>query len=406
MEFKEEAILKLKKLIKELKSYKGRHTELVSVYIPADYNITEIINQLTQEKSTAMNIKSKTTRKNVLDALEKIIQHLRLFKKTPENGLVVFCGNVSQEEGKPDIKLWSFEPPEKLKTKIYWCDQVFVLEPLEEMIEEKEVYGLIVLDAREANIGLLKGKSIIPLKHFESTVPSKSVKGGMSQKRYDRIREDALHEFLKKVGESASQLFLEQKNLKGIIIGGPGPTKENFAERDYLHYQLKKKVLGVKDVSYTGEYGLEELVERSQDLLKEASISKERELLINFFSELKNNGKAVYGLEDTLNALNSNAVDILLISEDFDWVRAKLKCSQCNYFLEKDLPERIASNQVCPKCKKNLALEESKNLADILKEMAENLGVRVEFISTTSKEGIQFKQIGGVGALLKYKIEK
>ncbi len=387
-------------------SYRGRHTELVSVYVPSGYNITEIINQLIQEKSTAMNIKSKTTRKNVLDALEKIIQHLRLFKKVPENGLVVFCGNVSQEEGKPDIKLWSFEPPEKLKTKIYWCDQIFVLEPLEEMIEEKEVYGLIVLDAREANIGLLKGKNIISLKHFESTVPSKTVKGGMSQKRYDRIREDALHEFFKKVGENASQLFLEQKNLKGVIIGGPGPTKESFVQKDYLHYQLKKKILGIKDVSYTGEYGLEELVERSEDLLKESAISKERELLINFFNELKNNGKAVYGLEDTLKALEANAVEILLVSEEFDWVRVKLKCSQCNYLLEKNLPKKIASQQVCPKCKRNLSIEESKDLVDTLKERAEELGVKVEFISTTSKEGIQFKQISGIGALLKYKIEK
>ncbi|MFH7882590.1 MAG: peptide chain release factor aRF-1, partial [Candidatus Aenigmatarchaeota archaeon] len=227
-----------------------------------------------------------------------------------------------------------------------------------------------------------------------------------SQRRYDRIREDALHEFLKKVGETASQLFLEQKNLKGIIIGGPGPIKESFAEKDYLHYQLKKKFLGVKDVSYTGEYGLEELVERSEDLLKEAAISKERELLVNFFIELKNNGKVVYGLEDTLKALEANSVDTLLISEEFDWVRVRLKCPQCNYFLKKDLARKIASEQVCPKCKKNLALEESNNLVDILKEMAEERGIRVEFISATSKEGIRFKQIGGIGALLKYKIEK
>jgi peptide subunit release factor 1 (eRF1)/transcriptional regulator with XRE-family HTH domain len=177
MEEKEK--LRLRKLLKELREIKGRHTELVSVYIPAGFNLVEIINQLTEEKSTAMNIKSKTTRKNVLDALEKIISHLKLFKQTPPNGLVVFCGNVSKVEGKSDIRLWSIEPPEKLSTKLYWCDQVFVLEPLEEMVREKEVYGLIVLDAREANIGLLKGKAIEPLKHLESTVPSKSVKGGM-----------------------------------------------------------------------------------------------------------------------------------------------------------------------------------------------------------------------------------
>ena len=143
--------MKLKKLVRELKKIRGRHTELVSVYVPAGYSLTEIIGQLSNEKSTAINIKSKATRKNVLAALEKIIGHLRIFKQTPHNGLIVFCGNVSESEGREDIKIWSFEPPEKMNTKVYWCDQVFVLEPLEDMVKDKEVYGLIVLDAREAD---------------------------------------------------------------------------------------------------------------------------------------------------------------------------------------------------------------------------------------------------------------
>jgi peptide chain release factor subunit 1 len=138
-----------------------------------------MIDQLTQEKSTAENIKSKTTRKNVISALEKIIQYLKLFKQTPPNGLAVFAGNVSEFEGKEEIRLWVIEPPEKLETKIYWCDQVFVLDPLKEMLKEKDVYGLIVLDAREATIGLLRGKRIVVKKKMDSTVPSKTVKGGM-----------------------------------------------------------------------------------------------------------------------------------------------------------------------------------------------------------------------------------
>jgi hypothetical protein len=179
VEMKEEEKLKLKKLIKELEKIKGRHTELVSVYIPSGYNLVDAMNQIFQEKGTASNIKSKTTRKNVLTALEKILQHLKLFRKTPPNGLVIFCGNVSPEEGKEDIRLWSYEPPVPISQKIYWCDQTFVLDPLKDLISEKEVYGLIVLDAKEATIGLLKGKRIEKLKTLESTVPSKTVKGGM-----------------------------------------------------------------------------------------------------------------------------------------------------------------------------------------------------------------------------------
>lgn len=400
--FREEEILKLKKLIKELEAIRGRHTELVSVYVPSGYSLVEIINQLNNEKSTAMNIKSKATRKNVLAALEKIIGHLRLFKQTPSNGLIVFCGNVSPVEGREDIKIWSFEPPEKMDTKVYWCNQVFVLEPLKEMVKEKEIYGLIVLDAREANIGFLIGKKIQSVKHLESTVPSKTVKGGMSSGRFDRLRADAINEFLTKVGEIASQSFLDQKELKGVIVGGPGPVKDQFVREDYLNYQIKNKVMGVKDIGYTGEYGLEELVRKSEDLLEKAAIMKERELLQKFFTELQKEGLVVYGYTETIKALNLNAVDTLIISEDFNWVRVKLKCDT-GHETEKDLPKAFVKTEKCEICGRVMKIESKDDLGELLSEKAINFGTKVELISTDTTEGRQFKELGGIGGFLRFK---
>ena len=403
VETNDEEKLKLKKLIKELEKIKGRHTELVSVYVPSGHNLVDVSNQLFQEKGTASNIKSKTTRKNVLTALEKITQHFKLFRKTPENGLVVFCGNISPVEGKEDIKFWSYEPPVKMQQKLYWCDQTFVLDPLKDLIAEKEIYGLIVLDAKEAAVGLLKGKAIEKLKAMDSTVPGKTVKGGMSQKRYDRLRDDALNEFLRKVAEEASGLLLKQEKLKGVIIGGPGPVKDIFYKKGYLHYQLQKKVMGVKDIGYAGEYGLEELVNRSQDLLKEAAIAKERDLMQKFFIELKNEGSVVYGYEDTKKALDAGAVETLLVSEDFNWVHVKFRCI-CGFTIEKDLPKTMIDLQKCPNCNQKLIEEESIELVDELVDKATSLGTKVEYISTDTSEGYQFKELSGVGAFLRFKL--
>lgn len=400
---KDEEIFRLKKLVKELTSIRGRHTELVSVYIPAGSSISDMTNQIFQEKGTASNIKSKNTRKNVLTALEKIIQHLRLFKQTPPNGLIVFCGNVSPVEGREDIKIWSFEPPEKMNTKMYWCDQVFVVEPLKEMVREKEVYGLIVLDAREANVGLLSGKTVTHLKRIESTVPSKTVKGGMSQGRYDRLRENAVIEFLNEVGDKASQILLQQPNLKGVLVGGPGPVKEKFVNETYLNYQIKNKILGVKDTGYTGEEGLEELVKRSGDLLVNASIVRERELLSKFFTELQKEGNVTYGFDDVLKALDAGAVDTLLISEGFDWVHVKLKC-ECGYTVEKDMSKKVAESHACKKCGKKMNVEHSIDLMDTMMDKAQSSNVKVELISTETSEGIQFRELGGIGAFLRFKL--
>lgn len=150
----------MKKLFKVLEKIRGRHTELISLYIPAGYNVVEIQNMLRSEYALTQNVKSRQTRNNVLNALEKIMNHLKVIGRTPQNGLIVFCGNVSEKEGQADMQIWSVEPPLPLSQKIYWCDQTFILDPLRDMLREKEVYGLIVIDGGGADIGFLKGKKV------------------------------------------------------------------------------------------------------------------------------------------------------------------------------------------------------------------------------------------------------
>ncbi len=168
----------LKEKVTELESHKGRHTELISVYIPADYDVNAVQRQLEGEKSTAKNNKSTTTRNNVTDALDKIIRHLKTLKQTPENGLALFAGNISKIEGQTDLQLWIIETSQPLKNRMYRCDKDFVLEPLREMLEVSEVFGLLVMDRKEATIGTLEGKRIEVLQKMTSGIPSKVRAGG------------------------------------------------------------------------------------------------------------------------------------------------------------------------------------------------------------------------------------
>ncbi|MEM5799453.1 MAG: peptide chain release factor aRF-1 [Candidatus Aenigmatarchaeota archaeon] len=392
----------MKKLLEELEDIKGRHTELISVYIPKGFNLQEVLNMLKQEYAVTQNVKSRTTRKNVLDSLEKITNHLRQFKETPPNGLVVFAGNVSQIEGQSNIRLWSIEPPEELTVKMYWCDQKFALEPLKEMVREKEIYGLIVMDSSGSDIGLLIGKKIVLEKHVDSLVPGKTTKGGWSQQRYARIREEAKMEHLKKTGEEASEIFGQYSDLKGIIIGGPGPLKEKFFEGEYLNYKMQKKVLGVVDTSYLGMQGLEEAVERGQELIKEAAVIKERQLLQRFFTHLqKEDGLAVYKIEDVVKAIEYGAVETLLISEAFNWVKFRLSC-QCGFKIEK--AGRKGDAFRCPNCGALFNIQEQQDLAEVLGRKVKEIGGSVEIISKDSREGSSLKEIGGIGAILRYRM--
>ncbi|MBU6996576.1 MAG: peptide chain release factor 1 [Theionarchaea archaeon] len=406
---------KFKKMLDHLSSYKGRHTELVSLYVPAGYEIPKVAQQIRDEQGTAVNIKSTTTRKNVLGALEKVAQHLTLFREPPPNGLVIFCGNVSEREGVSDIQLFSFEPLKPLSTRIYRCDQEFVLEPLYDMLEAKEVYGLLIVERNEATVGLLKGKSISMVDYMTSGVPGKTRAGGQSAHRFERLRDAADHEFRKRIAEHANRIFLDEKNLSGILVGGPGHTKNKFIEGEFLHHELQKKVIGIVDTSYNGEYGLRELVERGEDILQNLEMTHERDLVQQFLRQLVNDEPVTYGEKEVRYALQIGAVETVLLSEDVDLYRVKIKCEVCNHTEEvtlsgeklRKLREGIADSN-CPQCGNvKLVIKEEKELIEDFTEMAEATGAEVELISTETEEGSQlFKAFGGIAAMLRFKVEQ
>ncbi|WP_321210924.1 peptide chain release factor aRF-1 [Methanothermobacter sp. DP] len=398
-------LFEFKRTLQELSDKRGRGTELVSVYIPPDRQISDVAKHMREELSQSANIKSKQTKKNVQSAIEVIMQRLKLFPRPPEKGLVMFVGMVPRGgPGTEKMETYVFEPPEPIKTYIYHCNSEFYLEPLKEMLEEKETYGLAVLDRKEATIATLRGKRIDILKTLTSGVPGKHKAGGQSQRRFDRLIDLAAHEFLKRIGEHMNEAFLQIEDLKGIILGGPGHTKEEFLNGDYLHHELKKKVITTVDTSYTGEFGIREVIDKSMDVLSEIDVMREKKLVQRFLRELINeDGLASYGEREVRQHLQMGAVEVLLLSEDLKYQRGTYECASCGHSMEKtgkDLPD----TETCPECNDQMRLSDRRDMIDDLVEMAEEVGTEVEIISTETEEGMQLlRAFGGIGAILRYR---
>lgn len=404
-------LYRFKKLIKELESKEGRGTELISIYIPPGKPISDVIGYLRQEYSTAANIKSKTTRKNVQDAIESAIQRLKLFNKAGSTGLIVFSGAVPQNgPGKEKIEVYHIIPPEPIDIFLYRCDSRFYLEPLKDLFKERDVYGVLVIDNEEAAVAVIKGRRIVEVKKFTSGVPGKHRAGGQSARRFERLREMSLNEYYKRVGEHANQIFLQYPEINGIILAGPGPTKEIFAEGDYLHYTLKDK-LHLVDTSYSGEEGIREAVLRARDLLKELRMIEEQDLVRKFMNELSSDNPAVvYGEKEVMQALKSRTIDILLVSEDLERVQIEVKCGNCEerytYILdESELTSKVPEilSKPCQKCgAQTLQFVNQKSMVDFWIEEGEKAQAKVELISSSHEEGEMLKKsFGGVAGLLK-----
>jgi peptide chain release factor subunit 1 len=410
-------LFRLKKILNTLAEKEGRGTELISLYVPPGKQISEVMNMLREEYGTASNIKSTTTRKNVQDAIVKVQQRLKLFRETPENGLVIFCGAVPQNgAGSEKIETYVILPPEPIRIYLYRCNSRFHTEHLQELVREKEAYGILLIDATAATLATLQGRRLEIVREVTSGVPGKTRAGGQSARRYERLREMRLQEYFRRVGEHANEVFLPIENLKGLIIAGPGPTKYDFEKGDYLNYQLKEKVIDVVDTAYVDEQGVKEVMEKAPEIMRKIRYIEERQIIQRFLYEIGHDtGMATYGEETVRKALEAGAVQTLLLSEGIDIARVKVKCNACGYEEQQTVQaaaiiifEQNLTGKPCPKCKApSLSIIEKQELIENFAQLAEYTNTEVEVISTETEEGQMLKNsFGGIAAILRFKLQE
>ncbi|MGA2663825.1 MAG: LAGLIDADG family homing endonuclease [Nitrososphaerales archaeon] len=232
-----------------------------------------------------------------------------------------------------------------------------------------------------------------------------------SARRYERGREMELTYFFNRVAEHVTRIFITDNNVNGVIVGGPGPTKDNFLKGGYLDYRLQKNVLEVIDTSYSGREGIREIAEKAADKLQNVRFIEERKLVQKFLGEINRpNGLAVYGLPKIIDALNKSNIETMLISDDINITKISMACKNCH-----TVKERVVENQKkmqtmqemlsepCTNCGATDYDEDESDVVDMLEEKAMEIGARVEMISSGTEEGAMLRSFGGAAGFLRYR---
>ncbi|MGP8077600.1 MAG: peptide chain release factor aRF-1 [Thermoplasmata archaeon] len=395
----------------EIAACRGRATELISLYVSPGKQISDVMGYLRNEYAQSSNIKSRTTRKNVMWAIESLMGRVRGFKEPPANGVAFFVGSKAIGADKSEPVTFIVEPPEPLNTYLYRCDSTFFLDPLLSMVHEPDLWGLIVLDRAEVTLGYLRGKRVEALRNKQSQVPSKHGRGGQSAHRFERMIEHAAHEFFVRIAEMCGEMFLPKKDqLKGILLGGPGATKEFFFKEAFLHYELQQKVVQpLFDTGYTDEYGLREMVEKATQTLHGLELTEEKRIIQRLLGEIRKaeTGLAAYGERDVAHALELGAVDTLLVSDGLRQRRVTFRCTACQAEFRRSLPDAeidLVLDAPCPSCAARSVTEtSSEDYVEGLFRRAAESGATGRLVSTESEEGEMLaKAFGGVAAILRY----
>ena len=405
---------KIRRTLDELSQKAGRGTELISVYIPKGKQLHEIIGTLQQEQGTADNIKSDLTRTHVVDSLGKVIQRLRLYKRTPERGLVVFCGALPPEGGGPlgseTVRAWEIDPPKDLKQYLYRCDDHFHTDILKDMLRDDNLVGFLAIDAKDAGWGLLHGNKIETLTHTSSGVAGKHRQGGQSAKRFQKLREMELTYYYNRVAAITKEFFIEIYPIKGLVVSGPGPTKEDFVNGGYLEYRLQDMVISTIDASYAGVEGIREAFAKSGDVLSDFRMVEEKGIIEDLFRHVNSHtGLGAYGLNEVIDLLKNNVVRTLVITDDTDMYRVESRCKRCRHsqsvILERArvIPKKTEmTGAACPQCGAADSEVRDQDIVDYVSLLAAKAGSGIEVVSGVAEHGAMLASLGKIGAILRY----
>lgn len=250
------------------------------------------------------------------------------------------------------------------------------IRPLARILDEWESFTIVLVSSNYAKIYSISLGEVKSSKKLSADIMNKHKKGGCSQARFNRLRKGAIHQFLKEVAE-----VLEKKAEKQIIIAGPGNAKNKL--KDILPEDLKDKIIDVINISVDDE---NRLIKESIHLISEKENRQSNEAVSHLKQEILRDGLAVYGIEETLQAVKNGQVELLIIEKDIKitgWI-----CEHCQ------IVRKGYKNQ-CPNCKNKTSKVDV--LEEIL-EFAKRTDAEIEFTDDP-----EIKNLGHIGAILRYK---
>jgi len=406
-------MFKVKKLIKNLQAARGNGTSMISLIIPPGDQISRVNKMLSDEYGTASNIKSRVNRLSVLGAITSTQQRLKLYGKCPKNGLVIYCGTVITDEGKEKKVNIDFEPFKAINTSLYLCDNKFHTEDLNELLMDDEAFGFIVMDGNGSLYGTVRGSSREILHKFNVDLPKKHGRGGQSALRFARLRLEKRHNYVRKVAEMATQLFVpdgQKPCVQGLVLAGSADFKAELMRSDLFDQRLHKIVIKMVDVSYGGENGFNQAIELSADTLGTVKLMKEKKLLQKYMDEIsQDTGKYCFMVDDTFKALELGAVEDLIIWENLDTERIVLRNTSTAEETVAHLSKEQQSNENHfhdPETGVELEVMDKEPIVEWFANNYKNYGCNLEFVTDRSGEGTQFvKGFGGIGGILRWKVD-
>lgn len=214
--------------ISKLKSFHAPAGDLLTAYLPPDTRLSGVLSE------KVLNLVEEETR-TLLERLES------------ETGLVLFY----------DLHRMVCEalaPPVPITSPAWQLGHSFEVSLLEDNLSKDYRMLVLVLHAGESFIGFAPDARVFDIEELiRSSVKEKHSKGGFSQRRFERLREEDIAHHMDKVVEALDRVLEENKLIDCVILNGDFQLIGEIRKRLPLNLEIIEKPSDIKVEKTGGE---------------------------------------------------------------------------------------------------------------------------------------------------------
>lgn len=261
------------------------------------------------------------------------------------------------------------------------------LYPLVRLADQAPLYAVCVADAKLARVVVCGLGDVLSEQDIEPSEPIQRTRvSGWAELRYQSRIEDHLHKNAKEIGDRLAAI-VSASEVDHVILAGDEPFLSEL--RHVLPPPVQELLVDVEHIRVDANQ--REILRRTIDVVRQKEVEDSRRLADTAIDLYRAGGLGVAGLDPTIEALNADQVDVLLLHEAFDG-EVGWTCPQCRVLGRAPVPAE------CPFCAASPVDE--LDLREAMIRRAERVGRRVEIV----EEHETLAALGGVGATLRYRV--
>ena len=269
----------------------------------------------------------------------------------------------------------------------FFLSSLPILRPLMRLSSQYQDTLAVMVETDSAKLFEISLEGLLAEFSIESYVPGRHDQGGWAQMRYQRHIRDHINKHHKEVSEQLTELF-DTGKWERVVLIGQDRTLANF--KSFLPERVKQQI--------TDTFSMDFSEERSKVLRRifERLFQREKEGVSRKIEELKERtpqgGRAAFGLDGTLEALNKGQIQTLYLLTSFSLPGGI--CSRCGSLVLIHPPAHPSAS--CPFCKGNTR---DINLGEEMMRSVLRQDGEVKWV----EENHTLKENDGMGASLRFR---